>query len=436
VDEVRGKVRDTMHSQREGEAKVLAIVETGLHRFGAVAFHAARELGLQTVFLTRDMELYAHAPAVLDAVRGARATVFTDTSAPDRVIAELRRLQASVDLRGVYSSTDYSMAVAAAAARALGLPGLDPQAALNARNKRRTRELCAKAGVPVPRWSVALTEREAVAAAREFGLPCVVKPMTEAGSLGVRLCRDEAALLAAFHAIADVPTDFRGQPREPGALVEEYLVGPEVSVESLTWGGRTVVLGVTDKVLGPHPYFVELGETFPSLLPPALAEECSAVAVAALDALGHDFGAAHVEVRLTADGPRLIEVNARMGGAQITRLVRESTGLDMPREIIRMHTGDTPELSFRTTAAAVSRYVTAPAAGRVEAVHGLDLARRVPGVLDVAVDAAPGDEARVPTDNVDVVGHVVTRAATSGEAVRMADAALGQIALQIGTPGA
>ncbi|MDN3261189.1 ATP-grasp domain-containing protein [Streptomyces sp. CSDS2] len=425
-----------MRTQSEGTAGVLAIVETGLHRFGAVAFHAARELGLDTVFLTRDMELYAHAPAVLEAVRDARAIVFTDTSDPDRVVEELHRLQEGADLRGVFSSTDYSVAVAAAAARALGLPGLDPQAALNARNKRRTRELCAKAGVPVPRWTVALTEREALSAAREFGLPCIVKPMTEAGSLGVRLCRSEAALLAAFHAIADVPTDFRGQPREPGALVEEYLVGPEVSVESLTWGGETVVLGVTDKMLGPHPYFVELGETFPSLLPPALTEQCAAVARAALEALGHDFGAAHVEVKLTADGPRLIEVNARMGGAQITRLVAESTGLNMPREIIRMHTGGTPDLSFRTSAAAVSRYVTAPAAGRIEALHGVDLARRVPGVIEVEIDAVPGDEARVPTDNVDVVGHLVAKAPTPGEAVRLADTALGQITMAITPPSA
>ncbi|MFF9818664.1 ATP-grasp domain-containing protein [Streptomyces sp. NPDC014006] len=406
-------------------------MESGLHRFGAVPFEAARALGLEVVFLTRTMGLYEQAPAVVDAVRNCRATVVTDTSDADRVVAELRRLQETLDLRGVYSSTDYSVPTAARAARALGLPGLDPEAALNARNKRRTRELCAKAGVSVPRWITALTEEQALDAAEEFGWPCVVKPMTEAGSLGVRLCRDEADLLAAHRAIATVPTDYRGQPREPGALVEEYLVGPEVSVESLTWGGETVLLGVTDKMLGPHPYFVELGETFPSQLPPALTRECAEVALAALEAVGHDFGAAHVEVKITADGPRLIEVNARMGGAQITRLVRESTGLDMPREVIRMHTGAVPDLSFRTTGAAVSRYVTTTVPGRVRAVHGLELVRRIPGVVDAAVDVSVGDTVRVPTDNVDVVGHVVVRARTSGEAVRMADAGLGQIALDV-----
>lgn len=118
----------------------------------------------------------------------------------------------------------------------------------------------------------------------------------------------------------------RGQPREAGALVEEYLVGPEVSVESLSYHGETVLLGVTDKMLGPHPCFFERGETFPSVLPPELTQACADVARAAPEAVGHDFGAARVEVKLTAKGPRLIEVNARMGGAQITRLVRESTG--------------------------------------------------------------------------------------------------------------
>lgn len=82
-----------------------------------------------------------------------------------------------------------------------------------------------------------------------------------------------------------------------------------------------------------------------------------------------------------------------------------------------MHTGAAPDLSLRVTAAAVSRYLAATRAGRITAMHGLDLARRVPGVVDAAVDICVGDEARVPTDNVDVVGHIVVRAETPGATV-------------------
>ena len=117
-----------------------------------------------------------------------------------------------------------------------------------------------------------------------------------------------------FHGIADVPEDARGQRRRPGVLVEEYLVGYEVSVETVTFEGRTEVLGVTDKNLGGAPYFAETGDTFPSALPSSVTGPPARTALDALAAIGFDFGAAHTEIKLTADGPRVIEINGRLGG--------------------------------------------------------------------------------------------------------------------------
>ncbi|MFD1831187.1 ATP-grasp domain-containing protein [Streptomyces desertarenae] len=411
---------------------VFAVVESNLGPFGLAPLRAAREQGLRTAFVTGDVTRYTPDARAREALTACVDDLIeADTHDSAAVVAALNGAYGEGGLRGVYSTTDYSVPVVAEAARALGLPGLSPSAAHVARNKLSTRRAAERARVPVPAWAWARTEDEAVTAARRIGTPCVVKPMTEAGSVGVRLCRTEREVAAHFRVIASEPTDYRGGRRPPGVLVEEYLVGYEVSVESVTVDGGRTVIGVTDKALGPHPHFVELGETFPSILPADVQEECVGIALAALDAVGHDFGAAHVEIKMTAAGPRLVEVNARVPGAQITRLVRESTGMDLQHEMVRLHTGQTPNLRRRRSGAAASRYLTASRAGTVRALHGADLARRSPGVVLVDLYAAEGATVREARDNVDVLGSVVTVGRDGGEAARRADAAVGQLGIEV-----
>ncbi len=88
-----------------------------------------------------------------------------------------------------------------------------------------------------------------------------------------------------------------------------------------------------------HPYFIEDGETFPSLLSAQLREECVAVANVALDAIGFDFGPSHVELCVTRDGPTLIEVNAPMAGAAVGDLIETATGINLQLQTMRLHSG-------------------------------------------------------------------------------------------------
>ena len=135
----------------------------------------------------------------------------------------------------------------------------------------------------------------------------------------------------------------RGQDHEPGGLVEQCLFGPEVSVETFTYAGTTTVLGVTDKSLGPVPYFLETGHVFPSILPSSVTDRAARVAVAALDAIGFDFGPAHTELKLTEAGPMLIEINPRTGGDYIPDLVQHATGVRLLEQSVAAHVGRRPD---------------------------------------------------------------------------------------------
>jgi biotin carboxylase len=406
------------------------MVEAQLSISGLAPLQIAADLGHEVVFVTNDLDRYRGIGTLDGLLAGPVTRVITgDTNSVDGILAAVAPLDDSA-IAALYTHCDYNLPLVAAAARHLGLPGLNPEAAAIARDKLRTREVCARAGIPAPRHIHAATLDEALAAAAEVGFPCVVKPMTESASTGVSKAFTAQDVAARFAAIAASPVDARGQRRRPGVLVEEFVLGYEVSVESVTHLGRTTVLGVTDKTPGPSPFFAELGDTFPSQLPAAVTERLAGLAVDALSAIGFDFGAAHTEVRMTADGPKLIEINARIGGAEIAHLVELATGIAYREQIVRMHMGETPKLDATRSDAAAARHLAPQRAGVVTAVHGTDLARRVSGVVDVDVHAHPGQTVSLPTSNHELVGHVVATAATAAEAAALADTAIGQIFLE------
>lgn len=403
---------------------LIAVVETGRGEYGLQPLLRARELGLRPLLVTDDLSRYATSEAAHALIEETvHAIVAADTRDSASVAEALRPYAEEGTLAGVLAVIDYYVPVVAEAARLLGLPGLDPEAARIARNKLRTREVCAELGVPAPRFSRALTREETVAAATSIGFPCVVKPLTESASIGVRLCRDTGEVAAHFDELTASPVDMRGMAKPGGVLVEEYLTGYELSVEVLTTAKGPQVIGVTDKELTVHPYFVETGETFPTQLPDSVRDEVTGAALDALKAIGHDFGAAHVEIKVTPDGPRLVEINARMGGAQIGRIIREATGLDLLREVVRLHVGQEPDIVVAHTGAAASRYLTAADDGVLRGFEGEDLVRRLPGVCAVDLYAAVGGQVRRARSNADVLGHVVVRADTPAEAARWADTA-------------
>jgi biotin carboxylase len=357
--------------------------------------------------------------------------IVADITRAEPTIGALDEIMGAGRLAGIVSITEYGLVVAAEVARARGLPGLSPEAAGNARNKQRTRRISAAAGVPCPRFAWATSAAEAVAAAEEIGFPCVVKPPSEAGGSGVGRCNTAAEVAKHYDAIGAATVDRRGYARAAGVLVEEYLVGYEVSVELVYVDGEHHVLGLTDAHFAPPPPFVEVGQTFPSLLPESVQTECGEVAVAALRAIGHEFGPAHVEVKVTSSGPRLMEVNARMAGAQVTRLMYEAIGFDFPKEVVRLAAGSRPDLVPQRTGAAAVRYMTASAGGVVGQLRGDHLAARVPGIVEVGWYVAPGDSAEPPRDDGGVLGHVISVGRTPGEAACRADAALGLIAPEV-----
>jgi S-sulfo-L-cysteine synthase (3-phospho-L-serine-dependent) len=219
----------------------------------------------------------------------------------------------------------------------------------------------------------------------------------------------------------------RGMPLPERLLVESLVEGPEFSVESF---GRCI-LGVTRKHLSALPYFVEVGHDFPAPLPAEQERLVRDEASKALQALGLHWGPAHIEIKLTDQGPRTIEVNPRLAGGFIPELVRLAFGLDVIHQTICAATGGTPDLEPTAHGCSSIRFLIPPGEGILSAVEGLEEARSRSCVVSVQLYASLGQRVSLRGDFRDRVGHVITCAGDSWEAERTAEAARDAVRLVV-----
>ena len=124
-------------------------------------------------------------------------------------------------------------------------------------------------------------------------------------------------------------------------IIEEFIDGREVSVETISWEGKHYVLQITDKVTTGAPYFVELEHHQPTSLSTEIKKNIHSVVLKALTALNIKYGASHSELMITDSGDiKVVEIGARMGGDFIgSNLVKLSTGYDFLAGVIKVAMG-------------------------------------------------------------------------------------------------
>ncbi|MBK3647830.1 ATP-grasp domain-containing protein, partial [Streptomyces sp. MBT33] len=311
---------------------------------------------------------------------------------------------------------------AADLAARLALPGPCADAVRACRDKSVQRRTLAEAGVPVPWFSVAGEVAEAVAAAQWRAAPVVVKPVQGSGSLGVRLCRDAGEVAAHARTLLDATVNERGLSTPAQVLVEQYLTGPEFSVEVF---GEHAVVSVA-KHVGAPPVFVEMGHDVPAVLPAPEAAALVDSAVHAVKALGLGWGAAHVELRLDGGVARVIEVNPRLAGGMIPELVRRALGVDLVGAQVRAGLGLPVDLTDTSGAAGAAsiRFFTATADAVLSDTDAAEAAAlAVPGVVDAALYRPPGTRVAPAEDFRGRLGHVIAVAADPAQSAEAADTA-------------
>jgi biotin carboxylase len=343
---------------------------------------AARARDLFTIVVDRD----PGAPGF--ALAGRRAIVSTEDERGIERLAQAERID-GVIAPGI----DWPVGIAARVAARVGIPHpLEPAAAGLAVSKARQRERLKEAGVPQPRWRLVT--------GLEPGLPvpCVVKAPDRQGQRGLSVVREERDLGPAIAAAVEAS-------RSGSALVEELVEGPEVTVNAFSVDGEFVPLTVTDRITAEPPAFgVALAHVWPSRADHGPAERVAAEAAAALG-IGH--GPTYTQVRIGADGPKVMEVAARLGGGHDAELCRAALGVDLNGLALAAALGEQvePPVPVPQVGGATTAFLVAPP-GSLLGLDGVEDAERAEGVVAVRVYRRPGfrfGELRVGSDRAGAV---------------------------------
>lgn len=307
-------------------------------------------------------------------------------------------------------ATDMPMRSVAYATKKLGLVGISYETAIKATDKGEMIKAFEAAGVEHPWYFILETPEALDKVADQITYPCISKPLDNAGSKGVMLIKDRKELVDAVRYSSE-------NGRRGGVIVEEYLVGNEVSVEVMVVDGKPHILQVTDKLTTGAPHFVEMGHSQPSGLGESNVGAIRDLAARAVMAVGIDKGPAHVEIMLTKNGPRMIELGARMGGDCITtHLVPLSTGIDMIKATIQTCLGEPVDVEQKFQKGSAIRFFNLPY-GVVENISGKEDAESIPDIREVTFTKGVGDTVGEIGSSGDRAGFVIAQSDNPASAV-------------------
>ncbi|TGL37735.1 alpha-hydroxy-acid oxidizing protein [Leptospira perdikensis] len=340
----------------------------------------------------------------------ADEAILMSTKDVEGMVRESKKFVQNSPIHGVITAgTDASMTVAAVAS-ALQLPGIRFVDAEAASNKVKMRQRLKEFGMPIPSFAPVWSLQDAKDALDSLTFPLVMKPADNMGARGVIKVNNKDDLTNAFrHAKRFCPT---------GELIlEEYMEGPELSVDALAFQGQIRMTGIADRIIEREPYFIEVGHNMPSAMSKEVLDEVERVMAGGMRALGIHLGAGKGDIKVTKDGVKIGEIAARLSGGFMSAFTYPlSTGVNLNRAALLISLGETPDnLDPVITRVSIERSLLSQA-GKLVTIGGVEETKKIDGVSEVFIQSKPGDIIKDPTNNIDKSGHVIIVADTLKDA--------------------
>lgn len=307
---------------------------------------------------------------------------------------------------------DYSLFTSACIAQKLGIPGPSLRAAQNSTNKKIMRLLAEKAGLLQPAFRICRTMEEAEKAASEIGYPVILKPTDNRGCFGVTRVESREDLENAFFEAL-----WNAHSRE--ILVEQFLEGTMVTVDGYFFNAdRYRVLGIASKKKIDGKKCVDMEVMYPAELPEGVIQDLKSYNQRLVQALGLAYGPTHGEYLVSKEGQvYLIELANRGGGVLTAPLILPTISrVDVPELLIRNAFGEFPvpeeNAGDRSGDACVLSFIDFGVFGFLKAIHGLEKALQIPGVLAIHFFAKIGQELPAITHGPSRHGFIIAKASS------------------------
>jgi biotin carboxylase len=379
----------------------------------------AKAYGLDVVFI-QHMAKFTPVQAEL-----ADATFLVDYTDWDVVRPLAEAAKQIWDYSAAVSPTEPCLDIAARINDMYGLGGTSYEVSRRMRDKWAMRQHLAGVGAPTVGAGLVTGEDALADFGAAHGYPFVVKPLNLTAGFGIFRVTGPGDTGRVWQAIQELRRT--GMTRGSKLftigdfLMEQYISGPEFSVEGFSFNGRHIAVAVTEKTVDEE-HFAELGHTVPARVPAAVEDEVVTAATTFLDAIGFKDGPTHTEVRLGPEGPRVIESHNRLGGAYINELVHAAYGIDLAAWTLGWPFGLVEELHERPKpiGGSCTRFLLSDP-GVIESIDGVDRVRAHPDVIAAELSKRPGDTVRPLQDNWDRLGLVAVKGPDTAAAVKLCE---------------
>lgn len=386
-------------------------------------FEAALAQGHQISFFTADLDYYQNNGCLAAHLDKARQVVEIQPFDYPQLEQRAVEIHEQQPFAAIFCLIDIRMIEAARLAERLQLRFLNLQSATIMRDKFTVRTLLASKGIPQPEFALATDNRQLRTEVERMGLPLLVKPSDGYGSQNIAIFQtmdDLNPFIDPLDHYLPCQTDYGfGVKANDRLLIERYIKGQMIGCDTLTQNGKHIMLGINEKLMYPAPSTAIKGSCFPSNH--FDIKGITDYVFAVLDALDFNDGATHTEILITPAGPILVEVNPRLVGAKIPRLLNIALNRSLHNDLIDLHLGKAliAENYHTDTGYAVSRWIISQTTGRLAEIVLPDINN--PDIRYLEIFKKPGDYVCYPYQNADRIGYIMTYGKTRQQAEQLAD---------------
>ena len=332
------------------------------------------------------------------------------------------------NVKAVFTAgTDFSYMVAWLSEK-LGLKSISYETALKATDKSLMREAFLSSKVTSPLFIITTDINIDEKQVQKIGYPVVVKPVDSMGARG-------AVKINEFSLLKEAIKEAIKFSRSGKVIIEQFLQGPEFSLDAVIKNGDIHICGVADRHIFFPPYFVEMGHTMPSAFSKEVLDKVSNVFCDGIRAIGIDNGTAKGDIKYTDKKAVVGEIAARLSGGYMSGWTFPySTDFSVIDAALKIALDMDPgaiKYSYKKTAAERA-FISIP--GIVDSIYIPDYLKnrsKDSVVKELFINVAPGDKVNFPKNNVEKCGNIIAVHKERSEAVFAAEEACRNIIIRL-----
>ncbi|GIO25393.1 ATP-grasp domain-containing protein [Ornithinibacillus bavariensis] len=227
------------------------------------------------------------------------------------------------------------------------------------------------------------SEESLASISKHYSYPLMVKSPISTGSKDVIKVENDKELFDSVNLLA------RKYPNQ-SILIEEYLDGPQYLIETVVINGNIHIIAILEQEITQYERFIITGYKLLNEINKTLLLNIQQAVESIIKSFKMETGTCHLEIRIIQGQCKLIEINPRISGGAMNRIIEIGYGINLVEETLKISLGIPPNLTKKWKKPVFTQYVTISKRGILEKVTGKERASNLPGVQEVYVKPRKG----------------------------------------------